>query len=126
MESPAFHDRLAELYLSMTLAAKKGNDESGFDVPLWSYVLTDLPQSHGKMFTPSFWNSLTLILILGLIVSMVGFRRLVSTTQPTPSLFNLLTLQRRKIYLKPELFCWADLGGMTRLWSYMSIGCTII
>ncbi|EIN04044.1 hypothetical protein PUNSTDRAFT_93504 [Punctularia strigosozonata HHB-11173 SS5] len=32
-ESPIFHDRLADLYLSMTLAAKKRNDEKTWRVP---------------------------------------------------------------------------------------------
>ena len=67
--SPLFHDRLAELYLSMTLSAKKRGDESAFSSSQ-NLSLTDSLQNHGEARIQSFCNSSTQPIITALIVCM--------------------------------------------------------
>lgn len=69
--SPLFHDRLAELYLSMTLSAKKRADESAFVLPVSVHLLAELIcQNYGRAHTRSFCNSSIRHIIMVSIVYM--------------------------------------------------------
>lgn len=74
-ESPAYHDRLAELYLKMTLSAKSRGDERKYALQQPSVLLIAVYQNHGWRCTKNFCTSLTPQSITGLIVCMDCCRR---------------------------------------------------